>query len=219
MPSQGAFEVLKANGYIHATSEWIPEDQVPPRFTGKFPLPDPGTHHSNPKLFIFTDQLASRPERTATHQAPDDHDSFTSSPSGPRGEYRISIRGQSRLNSVPSGYSGEFNHGPDGHSAQDGNYFGGHNTGPVITAAASAMMQVATTLALVVTGAASTLGRGRVDTFLALVVVTGAALTLVRVATVPRAATLVTTLVATILSPVFTAATTEVATGKVLAMV
>jgi hypothetical protein len=130
MPSQKAFEVLKTNGYIHATSDWNPEDQLPPKFTGKFPLPDPRTHRSNPKVFIFTNQLASRPERIATHQAHDDRDSFTSSPSGARGEYGISIRGQSRLNSVPLGYSGEFNHGPDGRSAQDGNYFGGHNTGP-----------------------------------------------------------------------------------------
>lgn len=145
MPSQGVFEVLKANKYIHATSEWDPEDQVPPRFTGKFPLPDPRTHLSNPKLFTFTDPEPPRPQSIASHEASGTHNSLTDQPPRPQSivtheasdahvtikssnsdtssERGISIRG------VSDGYGGGLNPGPDGYTAQEGN-FGGHNLGP-----------------------------------------------------------------------------------------
>ena len=130
MPSHEAFEVLQANGYIHATSVWNPEDQVPPRFTGKFPLPDPRSHKSNPKLFIFAEPLALRSERAPTRQAPDAHEDFTPSPSSPSGGHGISIRGQSRLNSVPTSYSGGLDFDPEGYSARDRTYFSSHNPAP-----------------------------------------------------------------------------------------
>ena len=145
MPSQGAFEVLKANKYIHATSEWNPEDQVPPRFTGEFPLPDPSTHLSNPKLFTFTDPEPLRPQSIATHEVSGTHNSLTGQPPRPQSivtheasdahitikssnsdtssERGISIRG------VSDSYGGGLNPGPDGYTAQEGN-FGGYNRGP-----------------------------------------------------------------------------------------
>lgn len=242
MPSQGVFEVLKANKYIHATSEWDPEDQIPPRFTGKFPLPDPRTHLSNPKLFTFTDPEPPRPQSIATHEASGTHNSLTDQPPRPQSivtheasDAHITIKSSNSDTSsergiskrgVSDGHGDGLNPGPDGYTAQEGN-FGGHNLGPVVTGAALMMAWVAmvpraaalvaTTLVLVFTTAVdSTIVR--VAIILALVF-TGAALVLVRAATVPRAATSVATLVASTLASLVTGAATEVATGKVLAMV
>ncbi|KAG9198692.1 hypothetical protein G6514_009731 [Epicoccum nigrum] len=118
MPCQNAFEVSKANNYIHTSSEWDPEDQQPPQFTGKFPLPDPRTHTSFPKLFIFNGQHNSRLESVATHP----HNNFTSNDTAPGGAHGISIRG------VSGGFSGGFNPRSYDYSTQDGN-FGSHNPG------------------------------------------------------------------------------------------